>query len=65
MTPVVVRATVRARLLGLPLLRLDADVTVRPADVVQGRAVVAVIDGDLTDAAQLLADATRTLDRAR
>jgi hypothetical protein len=64
-TPVVVRAAVRARLLGLPLLRLDADVVLQPADVVRGRAVVVASDGDLTDAADLLARATRTLDRAR
>jgi hypothetical protein len=63
-TPVLVRASVRARLLGLPLLKLNADVALIPAEVARPTAVVAA-DGTLTDAAELLAHASRTLDAAK
>ena len=72
MSPVMIRASVLARLLGVRLLRLEADITLVPADL--GSSTVgpsprvvtgsAAMDGsrDLTDARELLAHASRTLD---
>jgi hypothetical protein len=71
-TPVVIRASVLGRLLGIRLLRLEADITLVPADL--GSSTVgpshrvvtssATTDGTggLTDAVALLALASRTLD---
>jgi hypothetical protein len=70
-----IRASVVARLLGIRLLRLEADISLVPADlgptstvgpfpgVVTGSAAM---DGsrDLTDAREWLAHASRTLDEA-
>ena len=72
-TPVVIRASVLGRLLGIRLLRLDADITLVPADLAPSSTVgpfprvvtgSAATDGsrDLTDARELLAHASRTLD---
>ena len=72
MTPVVIRASVLGRLLGIRLLRLEADISLVPADL--GSSTVGpsprVVtsspttdgSGDLTDARELLAHASRTLD---
>jgi hypothetical protein len=69
---VVIRASVLGRLLGIRLLRLEADISLVPADL--GSSTVgpfpgvvtgsAAMDGsrDLTDARELLAHASRTLD---
>ena len=72
MTPVVIRASVLVRLLGMRLLRLEADITLVPADLGSStvgpshRVVTSspTTDGsrDLTDAVALLAHASRTLD---
>ena len=72
MTPVVIRASVLGRLLGIRLLRLEADITLVPADLgsstVGPRPRVVTSPpttdgtGDLTDAVALLAHASRTLD---
>jgi hypothetical protein len=70
---VVIRASVLGRVLGIRLLRLEADISLVPADlgssstVGPSAAVVtrsATTDGSrgLTDARELLARATRTLD---
>jgi hypothetical protein len=71
-TPVVIRASVLGRLLGIRLLRLEADITLIPADLGSStvgpspRVVTSspTTDGsrDLTDARELLAHASRTLD---
>lgn len=72
MTPVVIRASVLGRLLGIRLLRLEADISLVPADL--GSSTVGpsprVVTsspttdgtGGLTDAVALLALASRTLD---
>jgi hypothetical protein len=71
-TPVVIRASVLARLLGIRLLRLEADISLVPADLAPSSTVgpsphvvtsSAATDGsrDLTDARELLAHASRTL----
>ena len=74
MTPVVIRASVLGRLLGIRLLRLEADISLVPADL--GSSTVGpsprVVTsspttdgtGGLTDAVALLALASRTLDEA-
>jgi hypothetical protein len=71
-TPVVIRASVLVRLLGMRLLRLEADISLVPADL--GSSTVSpshrvvtsspATDGsrDLTDARELLGHASRTLD---
>lgn len=71
--PVVIRASVLGRLLGIRLLRLEADISLFPADlgssstvgppprVVTGSATTNGTRG-LTDAVALLAHASRTLD---
>jgi hypothetical protein len=71
-TPVVIRASVLGRLLGIRLLRLEADISLVPADL--GSSTVGpsprVVTsspttdgtGGLTDAVALLALASRTLD---
>jgi hypothetical protein len=69
---VVIRASVLVRLLGMRLLRLEADITLVPADLgssTVGRSPRVVTsspatDGsrDLTDARELLGHASRTLD---
>jgi len=70
---VVIRASVLGRLLGIRLLRLEADITLFPADLGSSstfgpstRVVTssATTDGSrgLTDAVELLARASRTLD---
>ena len=56
-TPVVVRASVRANLLGIRLLRLEADIAVAPV-----RGGAALPHGDLRTARELLAHASRTLE---
>ena len=68
----IIRASVLGRLLGIRLLRLEADITLVPADL--GSSTVgpsprvvtssATTDGTggLTDAVELLAHASRTLD---
>jgi hypothetical protein len=72
-TPVVIRASVLGRLLGIRLLRLEADISLVPADLgsystvgPSHRVVTSspTTDGsrDLTDAVALLALASRTLD---
>ena len=71
--PVVIRASVLGRLLGIRLLRLEADITLVPADLGSSSTVgpstrvvtsSATTDGSrgLTDAVELLAHASRTLD---
>ena len=72
MTPVVIRASVLGRLLGIRLLRLEADISLVPADLGSStvgpspRVVTSspTTDGTgaLTDAVALLALASRTLD---
>jgi hypothetical protein len=59
-TPLVIRASVRAQLLGLPLLRVDADVAVAPV----AAAAAPPPAGDLRTARELLAHAAQTLDEA-
>jgi hypothetical protein len=70
---VVIRASVLGRLLGIRLLRLEADITLVPADLGSSSTVgpstrivtrFATPDGSrgLTDAVELLAHASRTLD---
>ena len=71
MTPVIIRASVLGRLLGIRLLRLEADISLVPADL--GSSTVGpsprVVTsspttdgtGGLTDAVALLALASRTL----
>jgi hypothetical protein len=70
---VVIRASVLGRLLGIRLLRLEADITLVPADLGSPSAVgrstrivtrSATPDGSrgLADAVELLAHASRTLD---
>jgi hypothetical protein len=71
-TPVVIRASVLGRLLGIRLLRLEADITLVPADLGSStvgpspRVVTSspTTDGsrDLTDVRELLGHASRTLD---
>ena len=72
-SPVVIRASVLGRLLGIRLLRLEADITLVPADLGSSSTVgpsthiitnSATTDGTrgLTDAVELLAHASRTLD---
>ena len=72
-SPVVIRASVLGRLLGIRLLRLEADISLVPADLGSFSTVgpstrvvtsSATTDGTggLTDAVQLLAQASRTLD---
>jgi hypothetical protein len=72
-TPVVIRASVLGRLLGIRLLRLEADITLVPADPgppstvgpssgVVTRFATTGRSRDLTDARELLAHASRTLD---
>jgi hypothetical protein len=70
-TPVVIRASVLGRLLGIRLLRLEADISLVPADL--GSSTVGPSPrivtsspttdgtGGLTDAVALLALASRTL----
>jgi hypothetical protein len=71
--PVVIRASVLGRLLGIRLLRLEADISLFPADLGSSSTVgpsprivtsSATTDGTggLTDAVELLAHASRTLD---
>jgi hypothetical protein len=72
-SPVIIRASVLGRLLGIRLLRLEADISLFPADlgssstvgpsprVVTGSATTDGTGG-LTDAVELLAHASRTLD---
>jgi hypothetical protein len=72
-SPVIIRASVLGRLLGMRLLRLEADISLFPADlgssstvglsprVVTGSATTDGTGG-LTDARELLAHASRTLD---
>jgi hypothetical protein len=68
-----IRASVLARLLGVRLLRLEADISLVPADLAPSSTVgpfprvvtgSAAMDGsrDLTDARELLAHASRTPD---
>jgi hypothetical protein len=70
---VVIRASVLGRLLGIQLLRLEADITLVPADLGPSSTVgpsTRVVTssatpggtGGLTDAVALLAHASRTLD---
>jgi hypothetical protein len=72
-SPVVIRASVLGRLLGIRLLRLEADISIFPADLGSSSTVgpssrivtsSATTDGTggLTDAIELLAHASRTLD---
>jgi hypothetical protein len=72
-SPVVIRASVLGRLLGIRLLRLEADISLFPADLDSSSTVSpstrvitssATTDGtrDLTAAVALLAHASRTLD---
>ena len=72
-SPVVIRASVLGRLLGIRLLRLEADISLFPADLGSYSTVdpshrvatsSATTDGTggLTDAVALLALASRTLD---
>jgi hypothetical protein len=72
-SPVMIRASVLARLLGIRLLRLEADISLVPADLAPSSTVgpfpgvvtgSAAMDGsrDLTDAQELLGHASRTLD---
>jgi hypothetical protein len=72
--PVVIRASVLGRVLGIRLLRLEADISLFPADLGSSSTVgpspcivtsSAITDGTggLTDAVELLAHASRTLDQ--
>jgi hypothetical protein len=72
-SPVMIRASVLGRLLGMRLLRLEADISLFPADLGSSSTVgpsprvvtsSATTDGTggLTDAIELLAHASRTLD---
>jgi hypothetical protein len=72
-SPVVIRASVLGRLLGIRLLRLEADITLVPADLGSSSTVgpsTRVVTspatpggtGGLTEAVALLAHASRTLD---
>jgi len=72
-SPMVIRASVLGRLLGIRLLRLEADISLFPADLGSSSTVglsprvvtsSATTDGTggLTDAVALLAHASRTLD---
>jgi hypothetical protein len=72
-TPVVIRASVLGRVLGIRLLRLEADISLVPADLglsstvgsssrVVTRPTATNGSRDLTHARELLAHATRTLD---
>jgi hypothetical protein len=72
-SPVVIRASVIARLLGIRLLRVEADITLVPADLglsstvgPSTRVVTSSAStegtGDLTDAVELLVQASRILD---
>jgi hypothetical protein len=72
-SPVVIRASVLGRLLGIRLLRLEADISLFPADLGSSstvgpspRIVTSSVTtdgtGGLTDAVELLAHASRTLD---
>jgi hypothetical protein len=71
-TPVVIRASVLGRLLGIRLLRLEADISLVPADLgsstvgpsprVVTSSPTTDVTGGLTDAVALLALASRTLD---
>jgi hypothetical protein len=72
-SPVVVRASVLGRLLGIRLLRLEADISIFPADLgsfsTVGPSPRIVTSspttdgtGGLTEAVELLAQASRTLD---
>jgi hypothetical protein len=72
-SPVVIRASVLGRLLGIRLLRLEADISLVPADLgafsTVGPSAHVVMSsattnetGGLTDAIALLAQASRTLD---
>jgi hypothetical protein len=72
-TAVVIRASVLGRLLGIRLLRLEADISLVPAALaspspvgpsprVLTRSPTTDGTGALTDAAALLAQASRTLD---
>ena len=72
-SPVVIRASVLGRLLGMRLLRLEAHISIFPADLGSSSTVgpsprivtsSATTDGTggLTDAVELLAHASRTLD---
>jgi hypothetical protein len=71
--PVVIRASVLGRLLGIRLLRLEADITLVPADLGSSPTIgpstrvvtsTATPDGTggLAEAVELLAHASRTLD---
>ena len=72
-SPMVIRASVLGRLLGMRLLRLEADISIVPADLGSSSTIgpsprivtsSATTDGTggLTDAVELLAHASRTLD---
>ena len=72
-SPVIIRASVLGRLLGIRLLRLEADISLFPADLGSSSTIdpsprivtsSATTDGTggLTDAVELLAHASRTLD---
>jgi hypothetical protein len=72
-SPVIIRASVLGRLLGIRLLRLEADISLFPADLGSSSTVgpsprivtrSAATDGagGLSDAIELLAHASRTLD---
>jgi hypothetical protein len=72
-SPVIIRASVLGRLLGMRLLRLEAHISLFPADLGSSSTVgsfprivtsSATTDGTggLTDAVELLAHASRTLD---
>jgi hypothetical protein len=73
-SPVVIRASVLGRLLGIRLLRLEADITLFPADLDLSSTVgpsprvvtaSATTDGSrgLTDAVELLAHASRLVSK--
>ena len=63
----VVQASVRARLLGVPLLRLDATVVLMPAAIATSSSVVAAGNGlpeavrDINDGAEVVAQLRRRL----
>ena len=59
-----VQASVRARLLGLPLLRLDAAVVLLPAAVTASSSPVAIGDG-LADAVRSINDGAAVLEQVR
>jgi hypothetical protein len=72
-SPVIIRASVLGRLLGIRLLRLEADISLFPADLgssstvgLSPRVVTSSVTTDgtgrLSDAVELLAHASRTLD---